>query len=114
MRKKRVAVVIAQNFEDSEVIDPIAAIEAAGGETVLIGIELGDVTGKKGATLSGRHHVRCSLDSDAIDTVRSHAGYPWGRCPGEPAYRRLRRGVHQERSSNRANPLPRSVMVRNC
>jgi len=52
MSKKRVAVVIAHNFEDSEVIDPMAAIEGAGAEAVLIGVERGEVTGKKGATLS--------------------------------------------------------------
>jgi protease I len=52
MSKKRVAVVIAHNFEDSEVIDPVAAIEGAGAEAVLIGIEPGEVTGKKGAKLT--------------------------------------------------------------
>ena len=52
MRKKRVAVVIAHNFEDSEVIDPVAAIEGAGAEAVLIGVERGEVIGKKGATLA--------------------------------------------------------------
>jgi protease I len=52
MSKKRVAVVIANNFEDSEVIEPVAAIEAAGGEAVLIGVESGEVTGTKGAILT--------------------------------------------------------------
>ena len=66
MSKKRVAVVIAQNFEDSEVIDPVAAIEAAGGETVLIGVELGEVTGKKGATLSVDTTFD-ALESNTID-----------------------------------------------
>lgn len=51
MSKKRVAVVIANNFEDSEVTSPVEAIEAAGVEAVLIGVEPGEVTGKKGATL---------------------------------------------------------------
>lgn len=51
MSKKRVAVVIANNFEDSEVTSPVEALEAAGVEAVLIGVEPGEVTGKKGATL---------------------------------------------------------------
>jgi protease I len=52
MTKKRVAVVIAQNFEDVEVTSPVEAIEAAGAETVLIGPEPGEVTGKKGTALT--------------------------------------------------------------
>ncbi len=65
MDKKRVAVVIAHNFEDSEVIDPVAAIEAAGSEVVLIGVELGEVTGKKGASLS----VETTFDALGADAV---------------------------------------------
>lgn len=48
---KRVAVVIARNFEDIEATDPIRVIEEAGAEAVLIGIERGKVEGKKGAVL---------------------------------------------------------------
>ena len=50
--KKRVAMVIAQNFEDSEAIDPKAHLESLGAEVTLIGLEPGTVTGKKGATLA--------------------------------------------------------------
>jgi protease I len=50
-RKKRVAVVIARNFEDVETTEPIRAIEDAGAEAVLIGIERGPVEGKKGAVV---------------------------------------------------------------
>jgi protease I len=66
MTQKRVAVVIAHNFEDSEVIDPVAAVEAAGGDVTLIGIDPGEVTGKKGATLT----VDTTFDElgrDAVD-----------------------------------------------
>jgi protease I len=49
--KKRVAVAIARNFEDVEATEPIRAIEDAGAEAVLIGIERGPVEGKKGAVL---------------------------------------------------------------
>lgn len=49
--RKRVAVVIARNFEDIEATAPIEAIEQAGAEAVLIGTEKGPVEGKKGAVL---------------------------------------------------------------
>lgn len=49
--KPKVAIVIARNFEDVEVTDPIDALQAAGAEPVLIGIEPGTVEGKKGAVL---------------------------------------------------------------
>lgn len=65
MSRKRVAVVIAHNFEDSEVIDPVAAIEGAGAKAVLIGVEPGAVNGKKGATLS----VETTFDELGDDAV---------------------------------------------
>lgn len=49
---KRVAMVIAKNFEDSEAIDPKEALERAGASVVLIGIDRDPVAGKKGATLT--------------------------------------------------------------
>ena len=50
-QQKRVAMVIAQNFEDVEAIDPKAHLESLGAVVTLIGLEPGSVTGKKGATL---------------------------------------------------------------
>ena len=49
--RKRVAMVLAKNFEDSEAIDPKEALEAQGAEVVVIGIEPGTIEGKKGGTL---------------------------------------------------------------
>ncbi|GIW04258.1 MAG: glutamine amidotransferase [Thermomicrobiales bacterium] len=49
--KKRVAMVLANNFEDSEALEPKRALEEAGAEVVIIGIERGEITGKKGAKL---------------------------------------------------------------
>ncbi len=49
---KRVAMVIANNFEDSEAFDPKNHLEGAGAEVTTIGIETGTVTGKKGGTLA--------------------------------------------------------------
>lgn len=48
---KRVAVVLAPNFEDVEATSPIEALEGAGGTVTIIGLEKGEMTGKKGATL---------------------------------------------------------------
>lgn len=48
---KRVAVVLAPNFEDVEATSPIEALEAAGGKITIIGVEKGTITGKKGAEL---------------------------------------------------------------
>ncbi len=48
---KRVAVVLAPNFEDVEATSPIEALKAAGGTITIIGIEKGAVKGKKGASL---------------------------------------------------------------
>lgn len=49
--KKRVAMAIARNFEDSEAFEPKSALEAQGAEVTLIGIERGVVEGKKGGRL---------------------------------------------------------------
>lgn len=48
---KRVAVVLAPNFEDVEATEPISALNEAGAETIVIGIETGKITGKKGAVI---------------------------------------------------------------
>ena len=48
---RRAAVIIAENFEDSEATSPIEALQEAGVEVSVIGLETGTVTGKKGATV---------------------------------------------------------------
>jgi len=48
---KKVAMVIAKNFEDVEAIDPKNFLEGVGAEVTTIGIETGPVDGKKGGTL---------------------------------------------------------------
>lgn len=48
---KRVAMVIAKNFEDSEAIDPKEYLEGLGATVTVIGIERGRVDGKKGGSL---------------------------------------------------------------
>jgi len=48
---KRVAMVIANQFEDSEVIDPKQYLEEHGAQVTLIAPELGTLHGKKGAEM---------------------------------------------------------------
>jgi protease I len=48
---KKVAVVLANGFEDIEATSPIDAVTAAGATVTIVGIERGTITGKKGAEL---------------------------------------------------------------
>lgn len=48
---KRVAMVLAGNFEDVEATDPKEALEQAGATVTVIGTEKGMIDGKKGASL---------------------------------------------------------------
>ncbi|HEV2072702.1 MAG TPA: type 1 glutamine amidotransferase domain-containing protein [Thermomicrobiales bacterium] len=47
---KKVAIVLANNYEDVEATSPIEALENAGAEVTIVGIEKGEITGKKGDT----------------------------------------------------------------
>lgn len=49
--RKRVAMVLAPNFEDSEAIDPKDYLEAKGADVIVIGIKTGSISGKKGGSL---------------------------------------------------------------
>ena len=51
MAKPKVAMVLANNFEDSEAIDPKNHLESLGADVVVIGETKGPVEGKKGAVL---------------------------------------------------------------
>ncbi len=48
---KRVAVVLARNFEDIEATSPIEALNGAGAEITVIGTSTGPIEGKKGAVI---------------------------------------------------------------
>jgi protease I len=51
MARPKVVMVLANNFEDSEAIEPKAHLESLGAEVVTVGPERGRVQGKKGGTL---------------------------------------------------------------
>lgn len=67
MHTKRIAVVIANNFEDIEAIGPMEALASVGAETILVGAEPGEVTGKKGAVLTVDTTFE-ALDRDAEES----------------------------------------------
>ena len=48
---KRVAMVLARNFEDIEATDPKEYLEQRGATVTVIGLEKGSITGKKGGSL---------------------------------------------------------------
>jgi protease I len=50
--QKRVAMVLAKNFEDVEATDPKEFLERLGATVTVIGLERGEIEGKKGATLT--------------------------------------------------------------
>lgn len=52
LRGKRVAMLIAKNFEDSEAVEPKRFLEGEGAEVTLIGTARQEFQGKKGASLS--------------------------------------------------------------
>ncbi len=60
---KRVAMVIAPNYEDIEATDPKEALEKAGADVIIVGIEKGEVKGKKGATLEATE----TFDTVSVD-----------------------------------------------
>ncbi len=49
--KKRVAMVLAKNFEDVEATDPKAYLEGIAAEVTVIGVERGPIEGKKGGVV---------------------------------------------------------------
>ncbi|MDP9369181.1 MAG: type 1 glutamine amidotransferase [Chloroflexota bacterium] len=51
-QQKHVAMVLANNFEDVEATDPKEFLENQGAKVTVIGIERGEIKGKKGATIT--------------------------------------------------------------
>ena len=75
-KPRRVAVLVEDEFEDSEVTGPVELLQAAGLEVVLVGPLLGHIyTGKKGTTVvaelaAGKARAR---DFDAVVVPGGHA-----------------------------------------
>jgi len=58
--------VVATNFEDCEAFEPKEAVEAAGAEVVVIGLQRGPVSGKKGGSLDAQVTF-ADLPANAVD-----------------------------------------------
>lgn len=71
----RIAFIVDEMFEDSELLDPVARIREAGHDAVIVGMEAGkELTGKKGAKAivdEGSGDVR----ADEFDAVVIPGGY---------------------------------------
>ncbi|HYH11645.1 MAG TPA: type 1 glutamine amidotransferase domain-containing protein [Thermomicrobiales bacterium] len=65
---KKVAMVLAANFEDVEATDPKEALERAGAEVTVIGVEKGPIQGKKGGTLEATETFT-SVNPDDFDML---------------------------------------------
>lgn len=76
---KRIAMVIAKNFEDSEAIEPKDYLENAGASVTLIGMDLSPVEGKKGAVLTPDATFD-GLTADEFDSFDLLV-IPGGGCP---------------------------------
>ena len=82
---KRVAVVLANNFEDVEATSPIEALQAAGATTTVIGIELGTIKGKKGTEIEATHGFDQVSPDDFDMLVIPGGGSPENLRVHEPA-----------------------------
>ena len=73
---KRVAMVLAGNFEDVEATEPKDALEAAGATVTVIGVEKGTITGKKGAKLEATETFGSAKPEDFDMLVIPGGGSP--------------------------------------
>ncbi len=64
----KVAMVLAQGFEDSEATSPLEALQAAGAQVTVLGQEKGEVTGKKGATVEATATI-AGADASSYDAL---------------------------------------------
>jgi protease I len=83
--RKRVAMVLAANFEDIEATDPKEHLEKLGAEVTVIGIERGEVHGKKGATLRANATFEDSRAEDFDMLIIPGGGAPENLRIHEPA-----------------------------
>jgi len=91
--KKRVAMVVAKNFEDVEATDPKEYLENLGAEVTVIGIERGPIEGKKGATLEADATFAEVSPDDFAMLVIPGGGSPENLRIHEPAVEFTRRFV---------------------
>ena len=91
--RKRVAMVLAPNFEDVEATEPKRYLEELGAEVTVIGIERGRIQGKKGGTLEADATFAEVSPEDFALLVIPGGGAPENLCIHEPAVAFTRRFV---------------------
>lgn len=96
-QQKRVAMVLANNFEDVEATDPKEYLERQGAEVTVIGIEPGTITGKKGATLTADATFADVSPDDFDMLVIPGGGAPENLRIHDPAVEFTRRFVESGR-----------------
>ena len=92
-RQKRVAMVLAKNFEDVEATDPKRHLEELGAEVTVIGIERGRIEGKKGGALEADATFEEVSPDDFALLVIPGGGSPENLRIHEPAVTFTRRFV---------------------
>lgn len=63
LKGKNVAMILAPQFEDSEAVDPKKYLEEHGATVTVVGLTMGEITGKKGATLN----ADTTVDAVSVD-----------------------------------------------
>ena len=91
--KKRVAMVLAQNFEDVEATDPKEYLEGLGAEVTVVGIERGPIEGKKGGSLDADATFEEVSPEDFAMLVIPGGGSPENLRIHDPAVEFTRRFV---------------------
>jgi protease I len=72
----RIAMPVAQGFEDSECVVPYQRLRDAGHEVIVLGPKLGEVVeGKRGRTQASVQATPAELDVDAIDALVIPGGH---------------------------------------
>jgi protease I len=91
--RKRVAMVLAKNFEDVEATDPKAYLEGLGADVAVIGIERGRIEGKKGGALEATATFAEVSPDDFAMLVIPGGGSPENLRIHDPAVEFTRRFV---------------------
>lgn len=84
LRGKKIAVLAAPGYEDSELTEPVAALSDAGAEVILIGLSAGDRQG-----IRGKHGTVVMADATIVDADAS--GFDALVIPGGKSPAHLRR-----------------------
>ena len=79
---KKVAMLIAKDFEDSEALDPKAYLEARGADVTVIGVARETYAGKKGGSLAA-DTTFAEVESGSVRRAR----HPRRRRAGKPSHR---------------------------